>query len=59
MPQSKWEVTFTDNAQKTLVEFHIAFDDLAQLETTIEMGFKEGITISMQGLDELLESLKK
>jgi uncharacterized protein YndB with AHSA1/START domain len=59
MPQSKWEVVFTDKGEITLVEFLISYDDLAQLEATIEMGFKEGITMAMEGLDELLPSLKK
>lgn len=59
MPQSKWEVTFKDKGQITLVEFHISYDDLAQLEATIQMGFKEGLTSAMEGLDELLPSLKK
>jgi uncharacterized protein YndB with AHSA1/START domain len=59
MPQSKWEVTFTDQGEQTLVEFHISYDDLAQLEATIEMGFKEGLALAMEGLDELLPSLKK
>src|SRR5436190_4849408 len=59
LPQSKWEVTFTDNGQLTLVEFHISYDDLAQLEATIQMGFKEGLTTAMEGLDELLASIKK
>ena len=59
LPQSKWEVTFTDKGQLTLVEFLISYDDLAQLEATLQMGFKEGLTIAMEGLDELLASIKK
>ncbi|MGQ0827739.1 MAG: SRPBCC family protein [Bacteroidota bacterium] len=59
LPQSKWEITFTDKGELTLVESIISFDDLAQLETTIQMGFKEGLTMAMEGLDELLASLKK
>ena|SRR5688500_11412113 len=59
MPQSKWNVTFTDKGPVTLVEFHITYDDLAQLEATLQMGFKEGLTMAMEGLDELLPSLKK
>ncbi len=58
MPQSKWEVTFTPKGEITHVEYKISYDDLAQLEATIEMGFKEGLTIAMEGLDELLPSLK-
>ncbi len=59
LPQSKWEVTFTDKGELTLVEFLISYDDLAQLEETIKMGFKEGLATAMEGLDELLPSLKK
>lgn len=58
LPQSRWEVTFTDNGNVTLVENSITFDDLAQLETTIQMGFKEGLTMAMEGLDELLAQWK-
>lgn len=58
LPQSKWEVSFTDKGQSTLVEYHIAFDDLAQLDAILKMGFKEGLTIAMEGLDELLPSLQ-
>lgn len=59
MPQSKWEVLFTDKGEKTLVQLHISYDDLAQLEATIQMGFKEGLGMAMENLDELLPSLKK
>lgn len=59
MPQSKWKVTFTSKGEITLVEFHITYPDLAQLEATIAMGFKEGLLMAMENLDELLPSLKK
>lgn len=59
MPQSKWEVTFTDQGEKTLVQLQISYADLAQLEATIQMGFKEGLGMAMENLDELLPSLKK
>jgi uncharacterized protein YndB with AHSA1/START domain len=59
MPQSQWNVVFTDKGPSTLVEFEITFDDLAQLETTLEMGFKEGLTSAMEGLEELLPTLQK
>jgi uncharacterized protein YndB with AHSA1/START domain len=58
MPQSKWEVNFTDKGDITLVEFMITYPNLAQLETTIHMGFKEGLPMAMEGLDELLTKLK-
>jgi len=58
LPQSVWEVKFTDQGQSTRVDIHITFDDLAQLEATIQMGFKEGLAMAMEGLDELLRKLK-
>jgi uncharacterized protein YndB with AHSA1/START domain len=58
-PQSKWEVTFTGKGQITLVEVNISFKELAHLEILIQMGFKEGFTMGMDALDELLPSLKK
>jgi hypothetical protein len=59
MPQSKWEVNFSGKGEVTLVTFQITYDDLAQLETTLQMGFKEGITSAMEGLDELLAARRK
>ncbi len=59
MPQSTWEVTFTNKGENTVVNFHISYSDLAQLEATIQMGFKEGITMTMESLDTLLRSLQK
>ena len=59
MPQSKWEVSFTPKEEVTLVENLITFDDLAQLETTIQMGFKEGLTAAMENLDALLAAQKQ
>ncbi len=54
LPQSKWDVTFTNKGQVTLVEVHIFYDDLAQLEATIQMGFKEGFTAALGNLDQYL-----
>jgi uncharacterized protein YndB with AHSA1/START domain len=59
LPQSRWEVVFTAEGQQTLVEILISYEDLAQLETTIQMGFKEGLAMAMEGLDELLPSLRR
>lgn len=58
LPQSKWVVSFKSNADNTLVTTHISFDSLEQLETIIKMGFKEGYTMAMAGLDELLQAKK-
>lgn len=58
LPQSSYEVSFTTMGENTLVTYHITYPDLAQLEATIQMGFKEGLSMALQNLDELLPSLK-
>ena len=59
MPQSNWDSQFNKIEGGTLVTFHITYPDLAQLEATIAMGFKEGLTMAAQGLDAYFASLKK
>jgi len=59
MPRLNWEVKFIDKKDLTLVDIVITFKDLSELETIIKMGFKEGFTIALNGLDELLETLQK
>lgn len=58
MPQSEWDARFTDKGQSTHVEFRITYPDVAQLEETIKMGFKEGLEMAMENLDEMLPALK-
>ncbi len=58
LPQSDWFVSFVKQEDSTLVEFEISYGDLSQLKATIEMGFREGLAMAMQNLDELLETLK-
>lgn len=59
MPQSKWDTDFKSIDGGTLVSFHITYPDLAALEATIQMGFKEGLTMAAEGLDDYFASLKK
>ena len=54
MPQSEWTMEFSDIGKNTLVEGVIQFPDLAQLEQTIAMGFKEGLSMAMENLDAML-----
>jgi uncharacterized protein YndB with AHSA1/START domain len=54
LPQSKWTMNFTDMGENTLVHGVMQFPDLAQLEQTIAMGFKEGLTMAMENLDKML-----
>ncbi|TDE12828.1 SRPBCC family protein [Dyadobacter psychrotolerans] len=53
-PRSIWTNRFTEKSDKTLVSIEIKYKQLSDLETTIEMGFKEGFTAGMENLDELL-----
>jgi uncharacterized protein YndB with AHSA1/START domain len=55
-PGSKWTNSFSDNGATTVVDVSIKFDKLADLEKHIEMGFKEGFTMGLENLDELLAS---
>lgn len=58
-PQNLVENSFSQKENKVLVDMILTFDTLADLEMTLEMGFKEGMTIDFQQLDELLLILKK
>lgn len=58
-PQNLWKNTFIPKESRTQVDILLSFDTLADLEKTIEMGFKEGFTMGLNQLDELLAKLKK
>lgn len=53
-PQNLWKNSFTSQEDRTLVTILLTFDTLEDLEKTIEMGFKEGFTMGLNQLDELL-----
>lgn len=59
LPQAKWVISFISKGESTLVESFITYADFAQIEVILQMGFKEGLAMAMEGLDELLPSLKK
>jgi len=59
MPQSTRQVTFTDKSPHTVVEFKMSFSDVAQLDAILEMGFKDGISMTTENLDALLTMMKK
>lgn len=58
LPESTWNITFSDHGKNTLVKNHLSYDTLEQLEEVIKMGFKEGLTMAMENLDSLLASMK-
>lgn len=56
LPGSDWDYTFSEQSGKTTVRITIYNESLARLEKMIEMGFKEGFTMSMTNLENLLTS---
>ena len=59
LPGSDWDYTFSEQNGKTTVNITIYNESLARMEKMIEMGFKEGFTMSMTNLENLLATLSK
>ena len=57
LPRSKWNVTFSDVATHTLVETVVSYASAEALQQVMQMGMKEGLTSTLERLDELLSSL--
>jgi len=58
MPQSDWNVNFVESEGITTVNIEIQHQQLSDLETIIEMGFKEGMTATLEQLSEVLTTKK-
>jgi uncharacterized protein YndB with AHSA1/START domain len=54
-PKAKWHVSFSEKGETTIVSIVITYDKVEDLNKYIEMGFKEGFTLAMENLDDLLE----
>jgi len=59
LPRAKWQVTFTDKAENTVVETIVFYVSLDDLETVVSMGIQEGMISTLEKLDELIANLKK
>lgn len=59
LPRAKWEVTFTDKTDNTIVETIVFYASLNDLETVINMGMQDGMISTLEKLDELLATIKK
>jgi uncharacterized protein YndB with AHSA1/START domain len=57
-PRMLWNNVFSEKGDLTVVDVTITYESLADLEKILELGFKEGFTMCMQNLDELLPTLK-
>ena len=59
LPSSNWDVNFTEENGITTVKITVQHKTLADLEQIIQMGFKEGFTMTLDELAILLQRLKK
>ena len=58
-PGSDWDLTFSEENGITKVSISIYNESLERMEKMIEMGFKEGFTLTLNELETLLSTLKK
>ncbi len=59
LPGSDWDFNFSEENGKTKVSISIYNESLERMEKMIEMGFKEGFTMTTDYLDELLTRLSQ
>ena len=56
LPGSNWDLSFSEENGSTIVSIAIHNDSLERMERMIEMGFKEGFSMGLDQLDEVLAS---
>lgn len=59
LPTARWDVTFSDKGEHTLVQTVVSYHSLEALETVLNMGMREGLESTLQRLDELLDDMSK
>jgi uncharacterized protein YndB with AHSA1/START domain len=59
LPGSEWDYNFSEQNGVTKVHITIFNESFERMEKMIEMGFKEGFTMSMINLEELLAALSQ
>lgn len=58
LPGSDWDLTFSEQNGTTKVHITIYNESLERMEKMLEMGFKEGFTMTLNELDALLTRKK-
>ena len=58
MPRAKLNVSFVDQGERTLVTTVVNYGSAEDLQKVIAMGMEQGMTSTMERLDELLERLR-
>lgn len=56
LPRSKWDLNFSERNGTTSVSITMKLQTLADLEQHIQMGFKEGFTMTLNYLEQLLKN---
>jgi uncharacterized protein YndB with AHSA1/START domain len=56
---SEWDLSFSEQNGTTKVSISIYNDSLERMEKVLEMGFKEGFTMTMKNLEDLLATLSQ
>ncbi len=59
LPGSDWDLNFSEDNGITKVNIIIKNESLARMERMIEMGFKEGFTMTTDNLEKLLAALSQ
>ena len=59
LPGSEWAYNFSEQNGTTKVSITIYNESLARLERMIEMGFKEGFSMTLENLENLLSTLSQ
>lgn len=59
LPRAEWLVTFLEKGANTLVETVVTYQSLTDLEQVVSMGMEQGMTATLEKLDELLLRLNK
>jgi uncharacterized protein YndB with AHSA1/START domain len=57
LPGSDWDLSFTEQGGITKVSIVIKNDSLERMEKMIEMGFREGFTMTLNYLEEVLKKV--
>jgi uncharacterized protein YndB with AHSA1/START domain len=57
LPGSDWDYSFSEHNGTTKVSITIKNDSLERMEKMIEMGFREGFTMTLNSLEDLLKTL--
>ena len=55
LPGSQWSLDFSEQSGKTKVAITIYNESLERMEQMIQMGFREGFTMTLNSLSELLD----